>query len=410
MNRLLIDHMGDGGDGVVRGPDGPVYAPGALPGETVEADVSGGRATITAILQASPDRVAPPCPHFGACGGCVVQHWAEPSVADWKRDLVVRALGRRGVETDVRPTLPAWASGRRRAGFQALKSADGVTLGFARARSHQIEPIASCLVLAPALAARLDDMRSLAASLAPIGKPVVLHATATDTGLDVDLRGGPPLAKLDRGRREQLSRLAENFDLARLSLDGVAAIERRAPMLAIGKARVAPPPGAFLQPTVSGEQALQTLVLDGVGKAGSVVDLHAGLGTFALRLKEAAKVRAYEADAAMVAALKAGADGMGGGKGLEATARDLVAAPVTLFDLKGVDAVVFDPPRAGAAEQAAQLARWKGARVVGVSCDPASFARDARTLIDGGWRLTHVTPVDQFRFAAHVELVGVFSR
>ncbi len=410
MTRLTIDHMGDGGDGVVRGPDGPVFVPGALPGETVEADVTGGRGAITQIIEASPERAVPPCPHFGICGGCAVQHWSDAGIAGWKRDLVVRALSRRGIETDVRATLPAWASGRRRAGFQALKGADGVTLGFARARSHVIEPIASCHVLAPALAARLDDLRALAASLAPIGKPVVLHATATETGLDIDLRGGPPLAKLDRGRREQLSRLAETLDLARLSLDGAAAIERRAPVLAIGKARVAPPPGAFLQPTISGEQALQALVLAGVGKAKTVVDLHAGLGTFALRLKEIAKVRAYEADAAMVAALKAAADGMGGGKGLEATARDLVAAPVTLFDLKGVDAVVFDPPRAGAAEQAEQLARWKGARIVGVSCDAATFARDARTLIDGGWRLEHVTPVDQFRYAAHVELVGVFSR
>jgi 23S rRNA (uracil1939-C5)-methyltransferase len=344
------------------------------------------------------------------CGGCAVQHWSEPAAAAWKRDLVVRALGRRGIETKVHDTVPAWTSGRRRAGFQALKGADGVTLGFARQRSHQIEPITDCLVLTPALAARLDDLRALAGSLAPIGKPVVLHATATDTGLDVDLRGGPPLAKLDRDRREQLSRLAETFDLARLSLDGQAAIQRRAPIVVMGKARVAAPPGAFLQPTASGEDTLWSLVADGTKGAKSVVDLHAGLGTFSLRLKERAKVRAYEADPAMVAALKAASDGMGGGKALEATARDLVAAPVTLFDLKGVDAVVFDPPRAGAAEQAEQLARWKGERIVGVSCDAATFARDARTLIDGGWRLTSVTPVDQFRFAAHVELVGVFSR
>lgn len=402
--------MGDGGDGVVRTPDGPVYVAGGLPGETVEADVAGGRGAITAILAPSPERVAPPCPHFGSCGGCVTQHWAEPAAAVWKRDLVVRALARRGVETTVNATVPAHASGRRRAGFQALKSADGVTLGFARTRSNVIEPIATCLVLAPALASRLDAVRAVAAALAPIGKPVVLHATATDTGLDLDLRGGPAPARLDRGRREQLSRLAETLDLARLSLDGEAAIERRAPVVVMGAARVAPPPGSFLQPTASGEEALWALVKTGVAGARTVADLHAGLGTFALRLKGLAKVRAFEADAKMVRALKAASDGMGGGKALEATARDLAAAPVTPFDLKGVDAVVFDPPRAGAAEQAGQLARWTGARIVGVSCDPATFARDARTLIDGGWRLDAVTPVDQFRHAAHVELVGVFSR
>lgn len=401
-----VTAMGAKGDGRA----GAYHAAFTLPGERVRGSARGDRLEDVEILSPSPERASPSCAHFTACGGCAVQHWADGPIAAWKRGLVVQALERRGITAPVGETVAAWGSGRRRAAFHARRGPQGLAFGFSRARAHTIEPVSACPVLTPGLEAALPQLAGLAAALTPAKDTATFTVIETLSGLDVDVTGAGGIASFARKGLERLAASAEAADLARLTLEGEVAVMRRLPVIAVGPARVSPTPGAFLQATAAGEDTLGRLVLDAAGPGGQAMDLFAGLGAFALRLKERFMVRAYEGDAAMTAAMKKGADGLAGGKTLSALQRDLFRNPLGPLELKGVDLVVFDPPRAGAEAQAAQLARSRVSTVIGVSCDPQSFARDAAVLIGGGYRLEAVTPVDQFRWSPHVELVGVFRR
>jgi 23S rRNA (uracil1939-C5)-methyltransferase len=409
-NTLTIDHVGAKGDGVSRDDERAVHVAFTLPGEVVEVVQRGDKARLVSVSAASAQRISPICQHFGLCGGCALQHWDEGAMLAWKGDLVARALARKGIEVDVGPAIAAWGQGRRRASFHGKHGPKGFEFGFAQAKSHIIELLKECPVLTPTLQAAIPRLRVLAEGLAPKGETIDLAVTETPTGLDVDVRGAGKVEKFERRGLEKMSHLAEAAGIARLTLHGHTAISRTSPRVKMGSAIVAIPAGAFLQATRAGEEALVARVLEWTKGAKHVADLFAGLGTFALRLKETAQVTAIESDAAAVAAMKAAADAMAGGKTLTAIARDLYRAPYTPHEMKGVDAVVFDPPRAGAEAQALQIARTKIANVVAISCDPATFARDAAILIEGGYQLSEIVAFDQFRFTSHVEIAAHFIR
>lgn len=407
---LEIVEMGARGEGVAAGDDGPIYAPFALPGERVRARVLGGRATGIVVETPSADRVGAPCAHFGRCGGCQLQHWADAPYLAWKHAQVVRALSRRQLDTPVDPIVTAWGEGRRRATFHAQRAGGVVLFGFVERGGARIEPITLCPVLAPALAAALPDLRALANAFTPARGEIALHCLVTDTGLDVALKGAGKPGGFDRARLEQAAALAQKLDLARLAFDGETLVARRTPVVTIGPARVAPPPGAFLQATAEGERVLGDIVVAALQGAERIADLFCGVGTFALRLAGHAEVHGVEGDVDMLAALKKAADAVGGLRGVSVERRDLLRAPLAALELKRFDAVVFDPPRAGARLQAEQIGASKARKVAAVSCDPATFARDVRVLVDMGFALTKVVPVDQFRWTPHVEVVGVLER
>ena len=407
IETLDIARIGHRGDAIAETPQGSVFVPYALPGETVEVERTGDRAHLLRVIVPSPDRIEPICPHFGTCGGCAVQHWRTDAYRDWKRELVVTALAQAGIEAPVGDLIDAHGEGRRRATFHARHGGRKIlAVGFAGRRSHEIVPIDQCPILAPPLVRAIAIAWRLVEPLKPSGKPIDLAFTATDGGLDVDLRGTGPLnPKLTTA----LAAIGAEEKLARITRHGELVAQFAEPSIKVGRARVILPPGSFLQATALAEEILARLVTDAAGDARLVADLFCGVGTFALRLAERARVIAFDSDAGAISAL-ARANGAPGLKPIEAKARDLFRRPLVAAELAGCEAVVLDPPRQGAEAQARALAQSKTARIVYVSCNPATFARDARILIDGGYRLVSVVPVDQFRYSAHAELVGVLER
>jgi 23S rRNA (uracil1939-C5)-methyltransferase len=407
VERLVIDRLGHRGDGVADSSAGPIYVPDALPGETVEVeDVPGhpDRRHLLNVDKPSPERIAPICPYFGICGGCALQHWNAASYYAWKRDLVVTALRQAGIDAEVAELIDAHGEGRRRAVFHARHSKrDVLEVGFSAARAHHVIAIDRCPILAKSLDGAINAAWAIAELLGPTRKPLDIHITATDEGLDVDVRGSGPLTAATMAL---LARAAQRQNLARLTRHGELIAQARAPSLRMGSARVLLPPAAFLQATVEGEAVLSQLVLDACAGAKQVADLFAGVGPFALRLAATARVRAFDADEAAIAALKRAAETTHGLKPTEAQRRDLFRSPLSVAELARCDAVVFDPPRQGAQAQSRELAASSVPTIVAVSCNPGTFARDMRQLIDGGYRLTAVTPVDQFRYSAHVEIVA----
>jgi 23S rRNA (uracil1939-C5)-methyltransferase len=409
--RLVIDKLGHRGDGVAAGADGPIYVPGALPGETVEVDSVAGhpdRRRLLHVDRPSTERIAPICPHFGVCGGCAVQHWELAPYRAWKRDLVVEALRQVGLDAPVADLIDAHGEGRRRAVFHARRrSHDVLEVGFSAARTHRLVAIDRCPVLAKSLDGAIDTAWAIAETIGPVRKPLDIQVTASDAGLDIDVRGSGPLPP---HLITALARLAGQRDIARVTRHSELIAQLRAPTVRMGKAIVHLPPAAFLQATAEGEAVLARLVVKACDDAANVADLFAGIGPFALRLAEAAHVFAVDDDDVALAALKRAAATTAGLRPLATETRDLFRRPLGVTELKRFDAVVFDPPRQGALSQARELAASGVALVVAVSCNPATFARDASELVRGGYRLTAVTPVDQFRYAAHVELVARFTK
>jgi len=409
--RLAIARLGHRGDGIADTQQGPLYVPYVLPGESVTVEPVAGhpdRRHLVHIDQASRERIAPICKHFTQCGGCAMQHWSLAEYRLWKRGIVAEALAQAGLVAPVEPLIDAHGAGRRRAVLHARRGPhDVLEVGFTAPRAHHVVAIEACPILAPGLNGAVRAAWAIAETLRPAGKTLDIHATATDSGLDIDLRGSGPLSP---NAMTTLGRIADRQGLTRLTCRGELVAQRAPPMLRIGRANVALPPGVFLQPTAEGEAVLAKLVRAHVGGAKRVADLFCGIGPFALRLAERARVTAADADEAALAALKRAAAATPGLKPVEALARDLLRRPLAAAELKGYDAVVFDPPRQGAEAQARELAKSTVPVVVAVSCDAATFARDARILVAGGYRLDAVTPVDQFRYSYHVEVVAAFSR
>jgi 23S rRNA (uracil1939-C5)-methyltransferase len=411
VERLTIDHLGRRGDGISPSAAGPVYVPYALPGETVEVDPWPGHPDRRQLLRVeipSAERIAPLCPHFGVCGGCAVQHWNAARYRAWKRELVVEPLCQAGIAAPVADLLDAHGQGRRRVVLHARRGSHEILeVGFAALHAHRIVPIDQCPILAPGLAGIIGAAWAIAETLHPAGKPLDIQATATDAGIDVDVRGSGPLtAKMSRA----LAGVAEAHKLARITRHGEFVAQRAEPTIRIGRAAVVLPPGAFLQATALGEETLARLVLSHAGAAKAVAELFAGVGTFALRLAERARVIAADSEEGAIEALRRAAAGTGGLKPVDAQRRDLFRRPFVAAELSALDAVVFDPPRQGAEMQARELAKSRVPAIIAVSCNAATFARDASILIEGGYRIGEVIPVDQFRYSAHVEVVARFAR
>lgn len=405
---VTIDSLGHMADGIAQASGGPIYVAGALPGEKVSVEPDGERAVLRTILDPSPDRVAAPCPHFRTCGGCSAQHMSADLYRSWKRDLVVAALAARGISVPVGDLVTIPPHSRRRATFAARRTKSGTMIGFHGRRSGEIFPVSRCTVMRDEIVhvlPRLDGLLRLA--LSRRGEAAVA-VTASPNGLDIAISGAKPLEGADM--HQSVAGLADELDLARLTWNGEVAVARRGAVQSFGGIDVELPPGGFLQAVAEAEEHLRRMVVEAVGDAGCIADLFSGSGTFALPLARRAAVHAVEADAAALDALRTAADRQTGFKPVTTERRDLFRRPLLTAEFRRFEAVVFDPPRAGAREQCAELAGADVPVVVGVSCNPATFARDARTLIDGGYRLDRVSPVDQFLYSHHVELVGVFSR
>jgi 23S rRNA (uracil1939-C5)-methyltransferase len=408
---LVIDHVGQRGDGVCIADGKTLFVPYTLAGETVEAAALPShpdRMQLLRVERASIERIDPFCPHFGRCGGCAIQHWQPDAYRAWKRQLVVDTLARAGIDCRVDALIDAHGAGRRRLVVHARRNADGtVPVGFTAPNSHAVIPIDACPILDPALDGALDAARALAEVLKPVNKPLDIQVTAANNGLDIDVRGSGPLPTT---AITTLSRVAERHRLARLTRHGELVLMRTPPQIDIGAAKLTLPPGSFLQATVAGEETLAALVMAHCGKAKRIVDLFCGVGPFALRLAAKARVAAFDSDASAIGALQRAVASTHGLKPLKAEARDLFRRPLMPQELHDFDVAVFDPPRQGAEAQTKQLAASKIPVIVAVSCNTATFARDARTLIDGGYTIDSVTPVDQFRHTPHVELVARFLR
>jgi 23S rRNA (uracil1939-C5)-methyltransferase len=393
---LTINRLGRQGEGIALHNGKTVYVPFALPGEKLSADVHEDRGVIIKLLESSPLRVKPFCRHFMACGGCALQHLDPEEYRKWKRGLVASAMERAGLHTEVLDLVDAHGEGRRRATLHARAAGSG----FNAARSHKVHPMDQCPVLVPALS-RASDIAN--AVYAAVGDSDVI-LTVTDGGLDCAVKAQK------HAKASLLVPLASQFALARITLNGDIVVTVGPPEITIARSRVTLPPGSFLQATSKGEDVLGARVKEILGGARNVADLFCGVGPFGLRLAEKTKIHAYDNDGAAIAALKDAVRKTQGIKPLSAEVRDLFREPLTVGELSGFDAVVFDPPRAGAEAQSRNLAKMKMKKIAAVSCDLSSFVRDATILTGGGYRLESVLPVDQFAWTPHVELVGAFSR
>ncbi|WP_372837539.1 class I SAM-dependent RNA methyltransferase [Phaeovulum sp.] len=404
--KVTITRLGHLGDGIAETPEGPVFAPRTLPGEVIEGEVLAGRIDAPAIVTPSPDRVRPPCPHYRTCGGCALQHASDGFVARWKAEVVRTALAAQGLQAPIGAEHLSPPASRRRAVLAGRRTKAGAMVGFHARASETLVDAPDCRVLRPELLAVLPALRAATVLGASRKGEISFALSATDGGVDVAVSGG---REPDAPLRQSLAALAETHGFARLVWNGEPLALRRPPSQHFGLARVEPPPGAFLQATREGEAALLAAVKATVGGASRLADLFAGCGTFALPLASQAEVHAVEGDPAMVAALLAGARGVSGLKNVSAEARDLFRRPLLPEELGRFDAVVLDPPRAGAEAQVVEIGRAAVPLLAYVSCNPVSFARDARALVAVGYQLDWIELVDQFRWSTHIELAARFS-
>jgi len=390
--------LGHKGEGIAEIEGRKVFVPLALPGETAEITIEGERGTLVSIATPAPNRIDPFCPHFGACGGCQLQHMDRPSYEAFKTGLVETPLRFAGIDLAVSRFIDAAGDGRRRATLHARR--EGV--GYMRLRSHEVHDLDACPILVPALTRRAPEIGR--AVFAAVGEADIA-ITATLSGLDVAVRTEKKQARADR-----LMPLVARFGLARMTLNGELVLQTQPPIVEMGRARVELPPGSFLQATAAAETILADYVITAVGKAKSVADLFCGIGPFALRLAERAPVFAADSDRAGIAALDKTRRHAKGLRDITAKARDLFRDPLTRFELDPFDVVVLDPPRAGAQAQVAELALSKVKTVVMVACDPRTFARDAGMLVKAGYAMNDLVAVDQFVHSTHIEIAATFRR
>ncbi|WP_027152352.1 class I SAM-dependent RNA methyltransferase [Mesorhizobium sp. WSM2561] len=405
--RFTITRLGSQGDGVAETETGELFIPFTLPGETVTAARERDRATLMSVLEASPLRIDPACRHFTECGGCAIQHLEAKAYHRWKHDKVAHALNSKGISCDIDALVPCAPQTRRRVVFTARRSEAGMLLGFVRALSSEIISIEECPISLPEIVAKLDRLRALAELVCATTKSFRMTVTASGSGLDVAVHESGKLGENQR-------RVASNFviaqGLARLSIDGEIIIEPKKPVVLFGSVAVAVPPGAFLQATEAAEQAMADIVGRHLARARKIADLFAGCGSFALRLAARSEVHAVEGDAAALSALDRAFRFASGLKRVTSERRDLFRRPLTFKELNAFDGVVFDPPRAGAEDQSKQIARSDVPLVAAVSCNPVTLARDLRILVDGGYVLKSVTPIDQFLWSPHVEAVALLEK
>lgn len=411
---VTIEKLGAKGDGVAQTPEGPVFVPFALPGERVTIARQKSSGVMLALLEPAAERIEPACRHFGpdgkngTCGGCSLQHMAPAPYHAFKRQVVLDALAAHGLECPVEPLVTAAPGQRRRATFSARRTEAGILLGFSSPESHHIVEIEECPVLSPSLFSRLPALRLLAGILASGSDPFRIAVLETETGLDISFSGlKPPSEK----RRQAATRAVIAVKgIARLTYEDEIIVEPVRPALDIAGTKVNPPPSGFAQATREAEETMAGLVTKHLKGSKSVADLFCGFGTFALRLAEKSRVHAVEFDARALAALDMAVRNRQGLKAVTNERRDLFRRPLLPRELAGFDGVVFDPPRAGAVEQAGELARSKVSKIAAVSCNPATLGRDLRILVDGGYAVERVVPIDQFLWSPHVEAIALLSR
>lgn len=402
MTLWHVERLGRRGDGVAMGAAGQALAPLTLPGEEIEGESVDGRIGAPRILTPSTHRVRPVCAHYRSCGACSLMHASDGFAADWKRQVVETALAARGLSVPVAGLHVSPPRSRRRAVLSGRRTKKGALVGFHARASDAIVDLAECHVMRPAITAALPLMRRIVVAGASRGGELTMTAIHGPAGLDLTVSGGKPM---EPALFQTLAALAEESDLARLTWDGQS-ITRRAPALPMGRASVVPPPGAFLQATAEGEAALTAAVRTIVQGASRIADLFSGCGTFSLPLAETAPVHAIEGLEAPLAALDAAWRGMPGLHRITTENRDLARRPLLADELAPFDAIVIDPPRAGAEAQVRQIAASSVRKLALVSCDPATFARDAQILAGEGFELTRLWIVDQFRWSPHVEIVA----
>lgn len=411
---VKIQSLGAQGDGIAHCPDGTVYVPFTLPGETVAIARVKDQGTIMSITEASPDRREPACRHFGpdgkngTCGGCSLQHVQDEPYHDFKRNLVVAALRSKGLDVEVDPLVICRPGERRRVVFTARKTEKGLLLGFSQANSHHIVAIEECPIAAPAIVSRLDAIRAIGLPLASNAEPFRMTVMETLSGLDIAVDGIKSVN--DKQRRALTETVLSMRGIARVSLSGEILIEPQKPVIEFGSVKVAPPAGSFVQATKVAEEAMAERVVAHVGKSKRIADLFCGTGTFTLRLARVGKVHGVEAEDKPLKSLDFAARNTPGLKPVTIERRDLFRHPLIAKELKLYDTVVFDPPRAGAEAQCKELARSTVKKIVAVSCNPLSFARDLSILVEGGYRITSVTPIDQFLWSPHVEAVATLEK
>ena len=354
-------------------------------------------------IEPGPGHQMPPCRHFPVCGGCQLQHLTDAAYADYCASRVTGALAQHGIETDVRSVYLSPPRTRRRASLRAVRAGGGVQLGFNEAGTNRIVDMRECHILDPRLFALLEPLRGLLSSILPPKRSGEVQMTLADQGVDLSLKG---VSVEGYEAAEALNAFAEGQGLARLGIDeGFGPETRFEPQpvtVTLSGRSVALPPGAFLQATADGEAILVDCVREAVGEASQIIDLFAGLGTFALAMK--GKVTAAEAARDAILALKSAAPR------IEVHHRDLYRRPLGANELAAFEAVILDPPRSGAQDQVREIASSSVARIAYVSCNPATFARDAEILVAGGYQLAWIRSVGQFRWSTHVELAAAFSR
>ncbi len=428
---LTIDRLAAQGDGVASTPDGNVFLPFVLPGERVRAQLSEGRASVVDILEPSPDRIAPICRYFTHCGGCATQHMAASAEQAWKTGLVATAMSQQRVfdsassaaesaddtaevkakvrvASSIQPIIASPPGTRRRAVFAARRTKAGAILGFHEQRSHDIVDLAVCPILSLQITSRLDALRALVTPLLSRSGEARMTVTLADNGVDVVLEDTKPELTFDE--RATIADLSRAARIIRLTVKGEIIFATGEPQLKFGRVNVTPAPGVFLQAVPEVEARMTEIILAAVGKSKRVADLFSGLGTFSFPLAERAEVLAVDGDKASIACLTQAVKRAQGIKPVTAKVRDLFREPLSAKELQSFDAVVFDPPRAGADAQARMIAKSKVPIVVAVSCAPSTLARDLKTLIAGGYVLQSITPIDQFIFSPHVEAIAILRR
>ncbi|MBW9115752.1 class I SAM-dependent RNA methyltransferase [Rhizobium cauense] len=411
---VTIQKLGAQGDGIANGADGPIYVPFALPGETVAIARVKNQGTIISISTVSADRQQPACRHFGpdgvngTCGGCTLQHMNDPSYNAFKRQLVVDALKSKGLTPEVGEIVVAHPGERRRVVFAARRTEKQMLIGFNQAESHHIVAIEECPISSAAIIDRLPAIRAVGAALATGAEAFRISVLETLSGLDLAVDGIKKLS--DQQRRKAIETVLSLRGIARVSANGEILVEPAKPFVDFGGVNVSPPPGSFTQATKPAEEAMAELVVSHVGKAKRIADLFAGAGTFSLRLARVGRVHAVEGEDKPLAALDHAARQSQGLKPLSVEKRDLFRRPLMTAELKHYDAVVFDPPRAGAEFQCKELARSNVKKIVAVSCNPLTLARDLALLVEGGYRITGVTPIDQFLWTPHIEVVATLEK
>ena len=422
MNQLRIERIGVDGDGVATLPDGkPAYLPFTLPGELVEATLDGKRGLgfggDATIIEPSPDRVAPPCPHFGPCGGCALQHWADASYAGWKSDQLRDALRRAGfTNATPLPIIRTAPATRRRVELAARRKPSGVALGLHARNGTEVIDLADCVVLHPDLVGLVAGLRDLLRSIDGLRKEGSVLVNLLSSGPDILLRLDGPLTMPDRVK---LAAFAERWGAPRISTSrGTGTPETaalvRPPRTDLSGTEITPPPGAFLQASASGEAAIIAAMLDGLptklSRKARVAELYAGCGSLTFPLAKVARIDAFEGEAGAAQALRQGANMAGLSGRIAVVQRDLTRQPLAAKELAPYAAVVLDPPHGGAPVQIEQIAAAGIARVVYVSCNPSTLGRDAAVLQVAGYKLLRTTPIDQFLWSARIESVSVFAK